>query len=852
MKKRIDELTRSLNLVPGDLIPIETSNGTKSLDLGKTINDLMTSVNGELTASEESFNSKLSSLSLSVTNKINDSEQRLSTELNNLSSNTTQKIQELNQRVGAIPSQISGIDEKVNSNKTNITNVQNSVTSLNNSYQTKFAEVNTKINEAKTDYTNKFTETNSNVAAAQTKANEAYTLANTVNTSLTSINAELDNINSTVASADTAIRQQIDILDNEINTIKEDLTEVVNTCESTGITMIRTRDNNLGTTYLLTTIPYTNKHGKRNVIKKYILDINNPTQKSFPINKAIAKKAIFACNASSVFEDSERGWLIQGIQIQDGKAISEEFTRVTEVPNYYTLGVKKDGTLKAYRNGSYNAQKLLDDGVVNSFAFTSPVILDGQICTDVFSVSSSHAEKHPRQVIGQKADKTILVLTCEGRRIDEAGMTLTEAAQILLDKGCVFAYNLDGGGSAQTIWNGTMMNIPTDAKLGFVERLTPDILYVAKETPDDKQEELMRHNALNYKKNMDLINELKKERQKVDGLTESGVYIYVNPKGNDEKGDGTKSNPYRTIQKAFDTIPKVINKRRTIILAPGTYDEEPYLSGVIGSAVFVRSEQDNPDVTQKVDCRVRALRFYDMMGYVHIEGIGNIDGNIESKAFMLFSRCIYASISRCRFDRDSVSTQTNSIWWDGSFGSIGLSHFANQYRCIYGMNGSQVRVDDHNVIDGPCNTVLYSENAHIFKKGTNPWHIKSNVTTPEVKIGGGEIYGGHTQVWNNATYQNNWTSAGSLPLRYKREGDVCFLNGWVTKSTLDTTVIATIPKEFRPAYTIRKQGLFGGTALPQSCPPIININPTTGEVSLTNTGDNLSEIVIIDLVYSVS
>lgn len=50
-----------------------------------------------------------------------------------------------------------------------------------------------------------------------------------------------------------------------------------------------------------------------------------------------------------------------------------------------------------------------------------------------------------RQVLGVKEDGTILFFT------DDDGWTLLEAARVAINQGCVFAYNLDGGRSAQTV-----------------------------------------------------------------------------------------------------------------------------------------------------------------------------------------------------------------------------------------------------------------------------------------------------------------------------------------------------------------------------------------------------------------
>ena len=56
-----------------------------------------------------------------------------------------------------------------------------------------------------------------------------------------------------------------------------------------------------------------------------------------------------------------------------------------------------------------------------------------------------YSGKAPRQIIGVRKDGTYLIMTSND------GWTLDDAAKVALKHRCVFAYNLDGGGSAQTL-----------------------------------------------------------------------------------------------------------------------------------------------------------------------------------------------------------------------------------------------------------------------------------------------------------------------------------------------------------------------------------------------------------------
>lgn len=66
---------------------------------------------------------------------------------------------------------------------------------------------------------------------------------------------------------------------------------------------------------------------------------------------------------------------------------------------------------------------------------------------------TNHAgRRHPRTAIGLTSDSTGILITVDGRHPSNAeGMTLRELALFMQNLGCVYAINLDGGGST-TMW----------------------------------------------------------------------------------------------------------------------------------------------------------------------------------------------------------------------------------------------------------------------------------------------------------------------------------------------------------------------------------------------------------------
>ena len=68
--------------------------------------------------------------------------------------------------------------------------------------------------------------------------------------------------------------------------------------------------------------------------------------------------------------------------------------------------------------------------------------------------------RYPRAALGVSADSLIAV-ACDGRRSNvDAGLTMLELAQVMVDLGAERAINLDGGGSTTLVHRGHLLNRP--------------------------------------------------------------------------------------------------------------------------------------------------------------------------------------------------------------------------------------------------------------------------------------------------------------------------------------------------------------------------------------------------------
>ncbi len=71
--------------------------------------------------------------------------------------------------------------------------------------------------------------------------------------------------------------------------------------------------------------------------------------------------------------------------------------------------------------------------------------------------------RHPRSAVGISRDSTTLYLiTVDGRRPTDAGMSLVELANLMLRLGVHDGMNFDGGGSTTMVVEGNVVNLPSD------------------------------------------------------------------------------------------------------------------------------------------------------------------------------------------------------------------------------------------------------------------------------------------------------------------------------------------------------------------------------------------------------
>lgn len=172
--------------------------------------------------------------------------------------------------------------------------------------------------------------------------------------------------------------------------------------------------------------------------------------------------------------------------------------------------------------------------VDNVIGYPANIILDGQ--AQMFK-----DYRHPRTMVGARADGTIIITTIDGRQIEKGyyGASPVEQAALMQYYGCTQAYNLDGGGSTTILirQNGKFVvkNSPSDGS----ERNDGNCLLIVAEVPEISIETMnVLENSFDIKidviemidKYKDLYIDVNGEKRKVEDKTMSftGLDVFTN------------------------------------------------------------------------------------------------------------------------------------------------------------------------------------------------------------------------------------------------------------------------------------------------------------------------------------
>ena len=198
------------------------------------------------------------------------------------------------------------------------------------------------------------------------------------------------------------------------------------------------------------------------VIRVYKTKLDGTKQYPFVVVPNTSKNTYSALDLMNAFADTN-GYLlainsglgtstinIDGIAVQNGIIIKNS-------PAEYHVGampltIDSNGDLY-YADANADANDLIANGVVSALCGFCPIIVDFKPVEPPTVSNVTHfTQNAQRQIIGQFGNGDYAIITCEGRNYNNSdGWTIAEAQTVCEKLGLKFAYNLDGGGSTQTV-----------------------------------------------------------------------------------------------------------------------------------------------------------------------------------------------------------------------------------------------------------------------------------------------------------------------------------------------------------------------------------------------------------------
>ena len=172
-----------------------------------------------------------------------------------------------------------------------------------------------------------------------------------------------------------------------------------------------------------------------------------------------------------------------GIILRNGKDFSSVTLKSTSKkwPPLDVLALYPDGKMEVYDSDEHTLQEYIDMGVQTTLAFGPYLIRDG-VRNDA-DVSSMSTANNPRTAIGMIEEGHTFAVMVEGRVSGSVGSNLVFLADLMEQKGCTTAFNLDGGRTACIVFMGEQISAvenggnarPTTELLGIgVSELVPE------------------------------------------------------------------------------------------------------------------------------------------------------------------------------------------------------------------------------------------------------------------------------------------------------------------------------------------------------------------------------------------
>ena len=153
----------------------------------------------------------------------------------------------------------------------------------------------------------------------------------------------------------------------------------------------------------------------------------------------------------------------EGVVIRDGEILYDVPAPIKKrynFPTYETLALYTDGRVESWHSKEKSAEEYIRDGAWEVYTFGPCIVRDGAYTE--FITEIANRVLNPRHAFGMVEPGHYIDVICEGRLKStngSTGVTMGDLAQIMIDRGCSIAVNLDGGQTAVMVFMGQQLNM---------------------------------------------------------------------------------------------------------------------------------------------------------------------------------------------------------------------------------------------------------------------------------------------------------------------------------------------------------------------------------------------------------
>ena len=203
------------------------------------------------------------------------------------------------------------------------------------------------------------------------------------------------------------------------------------------------------------TIPVYDTDGT--MINPYVDEVEEDTLT--PSAYARANYTTVTTNAGLTQKNSLDQWK-QAIVIGNGQVLNTYEAEQTPESYMRYLAFKDNRVVTDFPAATTTADMMLAQGVKNAFLVFEKIIDNGSI---TIAEARDTDTLNNRMMLGVKLDGTIVIMCADGNSQRSRGLTIREGATLLLNKGCINAWEMDGGGSASLNYKGQKINHDKDS-----------------------------------------------------------------------------------------------------------------------------------------------------------------------------------------------------------------------------------------------------------------------------------------------------------------------------------------------------------------------------------------------------